>query len=329
MVSFFFYNFATVFMNTLMMNEDQLNLEKTNRTPNSLRQEPEKAEAESQEQQLLEPKKQQATAMQCPHCGAENDAEAMFCATCGKPLHMSLCPHCGAEMEPDADYCEKCHHYVRQDVCSFCGGHLSGNEAFCPECGSPRGGIVCPVCRKLNNFSFCAQCGTPLTQEAKNLMAEVEKSEDYREMMSIVGDYMALDDMIPYTSDKDIVRDQMNRQLRERVLTLLAKDRGVENPIIPVIKKELLSKDELAERKSEKLKLLSTILEKLSAPSQPSPVQARNYAMATKPMGVRLAWVCNFKHAMHSSPCGCAKPQLGGKWVILGNATSAEINDDK
>ncbi len=160
-------------------------------------------------------------------------------------------------------------------------------------------------------------------------MAEVEKSEDYREMMSIVGDYMALDDMIPYTSDKDIVRDQMNRQLRERVLTLLAKDRGVENPIIPVIKKELLSKDELAERKSEKLKLLSTILEKLSAPSQPSPVQARNYAMATKPMGVRLAWVCNFKHAMHSSPCGCAKPQLGGKWVILGNATSAEINDDK
>jgi hypothetical protein len=51
--------------------------------------------------------------------------------------------------------------------------------------------------------------------------------------------------------------------------------------------------------------------------------------MACRPQGVRLAWECNFKHALHSSPCGCAKPQLGGKWIILGKDIKKEIKDDK
>ena len=92
--------------------------------------------------------------------------------------------------------------------------------------------------------------------------------------------------------------------------------------------KRNLSQEELAEQKAEKLKSLSAILDRLAVPESASPVLARNYAMASKPSGVRLAWVCNYKHAMHSSPCGCAKPQLGGKWVILGKNTTAEIKDD-
>jgi hypothetical protein len=51
--------------------------------------------------------------------------------------------------------------------------------------------------------------------------------------------------------------------------------------------------------------------------------------MAQKPVGVRLAWKCNYKQALHSSPCGCAKPQMGGQWVILGHNTKQEIKDDK
>ena len=51
--------------------------------------------------------------------------------------------------------------------------------------------------------------------------------------------------------------------------------------------------------------------------------------MATKPAGIRLAWICNYKNAMHSSPCGCAKPHLGGKWIILDKNNIGKIKDDK
>ena len=327
----FFYNFATVKQNRCMMNEEISNIENTNRAPRTLRpelqkpqEEPEKQHVEKQQAEVLS-----AAAVQCPFCGATNDAEAMFCAACGKPLHMALCPHCQSEIDPEADYCETCHRYIRQDVCSFCGAHLGGGEAFCPECGSPRGGIVCPVCHTLNNFAFCKQCGTPLTHEAKLLVKEMQQNPDYKELLDIVSEYATLDDMIPYNSERDVVKDNQNRQLRERVLTLLAKDKGVAEPVIPVVATERMSKEELNKRKAEKIKTICDILEKLAQPTFHTPVQARNYAMACKPAGMRLAWVCNFKHAMHSSPCGCAKPQMGGKWVVLSKNAITELKDDK
>ena len=145
----------------------------------------------------------------------------------------------------------------------------------------------------------------------------------------MVQEYSRLEGSLPYNSERDIVREQMNIKLRERMLTLLAKDQGVENPVIPKVETKRMTKEELEEMKTEKIKKLSAILDKLAVAPTASPVLARNYAMASKPMGVRLAWVCNFKHALHSSPFGCAKPHLGGKWVVLGKNSSAEIKDDK
>jgi len=312
-----------------MINDDFANTENAQRMERTLRPELQKSLNEPEKQQAQQVLQQAAAAIECPHCGATNDAEAMFCASCGKPLRTTQCPYCGSEIDPDADFCEVCHRYVRTEVCSFCGAHLGGNEAYCPECGSPRGGIVCPVCRTLNNFAFCKQCGTALTQDAKLLVKELQANPDYIELMKTVSEYTSLDDMIPYKSERDVVRDQMNAQLRERVLKLLAKDRREADPMISVSSTKRLTKEELAEKKAEKVKLLSAILDKLAVTGTASPVQARNYAMASKPTGVRLAWVCNYKHAMHSSPCGCAKPQLGGKWVILGKNTTSEIKDDK
>ena len=83
-------------------------------------------------------------------------------------------------------------------------------------------------------------------------------------------------------------------------------------------------------KKEQLLDRLSEMLEKLAIPPAASPAKVRNYAMASKPMGVRLAWMCNYKGAMHSSPCGCAKPQLGGKWIILGkNGKETLVDDNK
>ena len=161
------------------------------------------------------------------------------------------------------------------------------------------------------------------------LVKELQMNPDYQELLEIVRDYSKLENALPYNSERDIVREQMNAKLRERVLTLLAKDEGVESPVIPPIESKRMTREELEEQKAVKIKMLSAILEKLAVAPSASPVKARNYAMASKPVGVRLAWVCNFKHAMHSSPCGCAKPHLGGKWVVLGKSSTDEIKDDK
>ena len=280
-------------------------------------------------QSLEQMQQSQAAGKACPYCGAINEPEAMFCAQCGQPISKANCPHCGAEIDPDADFCEVCHHYIRKDVCSYCGAHLEGNEAYCPECGSPRGGMVCPTCHTLNDFAFCKKCGTALTKEAKQLVKQLHMNPDYQQLLEIVRDYSSLENALPYNTERDIIRDEENAKLRERVLTLLAKDEGVEFPEIPKVESKRMTREQLEDQKAVKIKMLSTILDKLAVPPTTSPVQARNFAMASKPAGVRLAWVCNYKHAMHSSPCGCAKPHLGGKWVILGRNNSEEIKDDK
>jgi len=270
----------------------------------------------------------QAQGIECPHCGAANDAESMFCASCGQPLRSGVCPNCGSLMDLDADFCEVCHRYVKNDVCSFCGAYVDPAQPFCPECGCPRGGIVCPTCHTLNDFSFCKQCGTPLTDEARRVLSELKQQPQYKELVREARELMELQKQVPYTSERDLVRDRMNEELRERVLLLLAQDEGVPMQKLPHIEVKRPSADELADKKEQVMSRISELLDKMAIPAQPSPAKARNYAMAQKPAGLRLAWVCNWKHAMHSSPCGCAKPQLGGKWVILGKNQKADLVND-
>ena len=313
-----------------MTDYDNINIQRTHRTERPQELQREMPEAPQQDSPMMQGQQlqQQAAGRQCPYCGAINDPESLFCAQCGQPISKTACPHCGAEMDPDADFCEVCHHYIRKDICSYCGAPLKGHEAYCPECGSPRGGLVCPTCHTLNDFGFCKKCGTALTDEARKLVKELQQDPDYQELMDVVRDYTKLENSLPYHSERDIMREQDNMKLRERVLTLLAKDAGIENPIIPKSQSKRMTSDELEEKKAEKIKMLSAILDRLAVPACASPAKARNYAMASKPVGVRLAWVCNYKHAMHSSPCACAKPQLGGKWVILGKNKSGDLKDD-
>ena len=324
----FFYIFAQIITNIIMATDSTIRPETANSVMQDLQRE-ELVRENYDEQKEHRQAQHQAHGVECPQCGTVNNPDAMFCASCGRQLRMGTCPNCGSEIDPEADFCEVCHHYIKKDVCSFCGAHISSNEVYCHECGNPRGGLVCPVCNTLNDFAFCKQCGAPLTDEAKVLVEELKKSPDYQLLTDTAKDLEELNMQLPYMSERDVVRDQMNDKLRERVLTLLAQDQGVPNPVIPKRETKRVSKEELQQKKEEKGKLLTEILERLAVPALPSPVKARNYAMAQKPSGVRLAWVCNWKHAMHSSPCGCAKPQLGGKWVILGKNNKNEIKDDK
>lgn len=308
------------------MNDITLNPERTSRGSQELQREELVMDRPAEKQQQAV-QFQTANGVQCPYCGTINEPDAMFCASCGQPLGKTSCPNCGAEIDPDADFCEVCHHYIRTDICSFCGAHLSGQEAFCPECGSPRGGIVCPVCHTLNDFAFCKQCGTALTEDARQLLAELQMTPEYKEMQALAKELEELDMSLPIFSEKDLVREQLNRQLRERVLKLLAQDKGSTTPVVERPSKRV-SKEELDAKKKVRADRLTELLEKMAQAPQPQPAKVRNYAMACKPQGVRLAWECNFKHALHSSPCGCAKPQMGGKWIILGKNSKQEIKDD-
>jgi len=270
-----------------------------------------------------------ARGVPCPKCGAINDSDAVYCSSCGAFLHMGVCPNCGSEIDPDADFCESCHHYIKPNVCSFCGASFSEHDIYCPECGQPRGGIVCPNCHTLNDFSFCKQCGQPLTDQAKGIMNQMRQMPEYKALMALAQEYNELEMQLPYATEQDKKKDEALQQLRERVLTLLAQDEGKEHPVIKAPKRQRVTKEELAEKKKRKLEQLAELLDRMAIPEVSSPARVRNYAMAQKPAGVRLAWICNYKKALHSSPCGCAKPQMGGKWVILGHNSKQEIKDDK
>lgn len=243
-------------------------------------------------------------------------------------LKAGICPHCGATMDEGADFCESCHRYARPDVCSFCGTPLSADEVFCHECGNPRKGITCPTCHTVNEFAFCKQCGTPLTTEAQQMLQEVRESREYKMLEEQIRKLDALNNEIPIKDSRDRAKVEANERLRLTVLRLLAEDKG-ENPA-DIEERPLKAKSagEIAMQKQQVLNALSVMLENMALKPMTSPVKARNYAMAAKPQGVRMAWVCNYKHAMHSSPCGCAKPQLGGKWVILDKNNISQINDD-
>ena len=265
----------------------------------------------------------------CPRCGAMNDAEALFCSSCGQRLHQEECPNCGALLDGDADYCEICHHYIRKGVCSFCGANINEQDGFCSECGLPRGGITCPTCHAVNDFSFCKQCGQPLTEEAKTLQRQLQAMPEYQELMQLANEYNDLQMQLPYTSEQDKERYEASQRLRERILRLLAEDNGMRNPVIKPTTRPRCSLEELNASKQRNMEQLAVLLERMALPPMPAPVKARNYAMAQKPAGMRLAWMCNYKNALHSSPCGCAKPHLGGKWIMLGQNSNQEIKDDK
>jgi len=238
------------------------------------------------------------------------------------------CPFCGVRIDADADFCESCHRYIKNDVCSYCGVKLNGTEPYCPECGSPRGGIVCPVCHTMNDFAFCKICGTPLTDEAKTMSEEIKRNPDYIELIEAVEELERLDMCLPYNSDRDIVKEQINEKLRERVFKLLSDDCGMQMPELSKRVSKRMPVDALNSEKNAAIAHVTELLERLAIVQAVSPVKARNYAMATKPAGVRLAWMCNYKNAMHSSPCGCAKPHLGGKWVVLGKGATGHVKDD-
>jgi len=267
-----------------------------------------------------------AGGVRCPHCGEMNEPGAMFCENCGSAIESGKCPSCGAPLPAGADFCEKCKSYVAKNICSFCGSSMSPEDAFCPECGAPRQGIVCPVCHTHNMFSFCSICGTPLTEMASRQLRMVQMEPQYARMNQIASDLRKLLHVIPVTTAGQMEKEKRNEELRNRILGLLGRKLSIVQEEVPGAG---LDKQALKELIEQKRKELQEMLDISKVQPQGSPVTARNYAMAHRPVGSSLGWKCNFKHAIHTGPFGCACPQMGGKWVVLDGLTETQVLDDK
>jgi membrane protease subunit (stomatin/prohibitin family) len=76
----------------------------------------------------------------CPHCRAENAAQAKFCSACGKPLAATRqCPGCQAQVPEAAKFCPECGAGLQGQACAKCRAALAPGAKFCPECGQKVG----------------------------------------------------------------------------------------------------------------------------------------------------------------------------------------------
>jgi predicted amidophosphoribosyltransferase len=130
-----------------------------------------------------------ATPQTCPHCGAQNLPQAVFCEGCGQSLAAApaggkACPTCGAPNLPEAKFCEACGAALAEEVvaelCRTCGHANPKGSTFCKHCGAalvmaedetqdvPAPAVLCEACGAecVPTARFCAICGHTLGSPA-------------------------------------------------------------------------------------------------------------------------------------------------------------------
>lgn len=113
----------------------------------------------------------------------------------------------------------------------------------------------------------------------------------------------------------------------ERPAVSLAPRQTMPDPLAKLRSRvsSLLTKDQDARPQPGQHQIQLT--EQQTAPAAPE-LRMCNYVAAKRIAGSKLAWMCNYKHALHSGPTGCAHPELGGKWVVVDKDNIKHIKDD-
>jgi len=87
-------------------------------------------------QNVMAPAMAPAAKVICPHCRAENVAQAKFCSACGKEMATTKpCPKCNAGVQPGAKFCPECGASLQSSACPKCNAAVQPGAKFCPECG--------------------------------------------------------------------------------------------------------------------------------------------------------------------------------------------------
>jgi len=285
-------------------------------------------------QKQVEQQKVSAVEGVCSSCQTINKKTAKFCEECGEPLEVLLCPECRSAVYPDADICEKCGAWLLPGKCRFCYADISDEDSFCPECGNPAGGIKCTKCSEMNFFDFCKKCNSPLTESALIMMAQAQNDPAQKEIEHALKQLAELEKSLEQAANQSQIDEKAKREKDEKLKRLRMLESfyktSSEKKEISTPKRESpkslfneeqekrLSAAEKEKRHSEieaRRKQLQKELDKSQNKTFETPQKARCFFNATKPPG-NLVWECNFVHAIHPAPHDCAKPHLGGKWII-------------
>jgi len=249
----------------------------------------------------------------CPHCGAENEEGAKYCAECGKHLNpVKQCPHCKSTVPVDADICEVCGAWLLEGRCKFCYAPLEEGAKFCSVCGNPVEGIICPQCGNLSYFDFCKHCGIPLTKQAHEAIEQLRNSEEFQAILRSISD-QTIDE-----TDDEIELKKM-KEYKERLQKSDSTQAQKSSEIFNSGTDELIQGVDKAERSQEELKKL---FEKLQQKEFKNNQEARRFFGALKvllPTIKRnpIGWRCNAYGVVHpEGPQGCSAPEHGGEWLF-------------
>ncbi|MDE6556697.1 MAG: hypothetical protein K2K55_07015, partial [Duncaniella sp.] len=86
------------------------------------------------------------------------------------------------------------------------------------------------------------------------------------------------------------------------------------------------SLDDLISAYREKAEEMNRALASLTPPPDFTPEEQRNYFSARKVMTAEtdMRWKCNLCGALHMNPTDCARPELGGEWIVVSQTFKIE-----
>lgn len=281
-------------------------------------------------------KEQDKPSKDCPECGASNEPDAKFCCECGYPFGaVTKCPACGAKVDPLGDICEVCGEWLLKDKCKFCYANISENDAYCPECGNPTVGVVCSKCGQLSIFDFCKTCHIPLTEFAEEAVKQVQNDPEILEMQKMQEEILQAEADLEKSLEEEEKQKRLNRLIEqakkfEEHMNNFYDKKKEEKPKIQKphrarpVKKNLFDDGDNTEinaaaERALQLAKKRELQKKLDAQRKKTfskPQEARRFFAATKPPIV-LGWKCNFTDTQHECPEDCARPELGGTWIII------------
>lgn len=100
----------------------------------------------------------------CSNCSKKYSSDNKFCPHCGDPYNP--CPKCGADNDASATRCVTCGASITSNlvtVCQNCRSSIAPGMAFCPHCGRPVAELTCSRCgMNTNGAYFCPNCGMKL-----------------------------------------------------------------------------------------------------------------------------------------------------------------------
>ncbi len=244
--------------------------------------------------------------------------------------------------------------------CAFCGEPMDDDEMFCSECGGPRQGIRCPACGAMAFRHFCGACGTPLTEEAFRQLERARRDPKVRRVADVAQEVERLEVEIealerevsaPDESflDNEAPLGDATRSILEEYGSLFG-DSDAPVPAATAPKPAARKADgesaaqrrerlrELKAKKLEKLQEMQRVLDDLIPdPADPPEIQrafltASKVAVmetVTRKETVKIGWVCNLCGFTHHQPSECARPELGGKWILEQREVSVQVLKDR